>query len=36
MQVEILKEAGFPVEEYFEVKETANETAGAEGTEENF
>jgi len=35
MQVEILKEAGFPVEEYFEVKETANETA-EENIEENF
>lgn len=36
MQVEILKDAGFPVEEYFEIKETANETAEEENTEENF
>lgn len=35
MQVEILKEAGYPVEEYFEVKETDIETS-EEGTEENF
>ncbi len=33
MQVEILKEAGFPVEEYFEVKEAGTETAPADDTE---
>lgn len=36
MQVEILKEAGFPVEEYFEVKETTNETVVEETGEEIF
>lgn len=36
MQVDILKEAGFPVEDYFRIKEKNNDNNEAEEAEENF